>query len=290
MKLEQIKAFLAVADTGSFRAAADSLHKTQPTVSASIRGLEELFSTKLFDRESYRPTLTAEGKKLYEEAHRLISAAEDFETLGFSLSKGARASLSLSISAMCTRPPRIERFRYFFASFEDIELLISTEHHTGILERLNSGKAELAIGPNMMLSNQYEYHELEDIHMVTVAVPNYFTTLVGGFVPQKIAREKPHILVADSGTKSPIDPLNTLTGSKKWFVRDYHMKKELVLAGLGWARMPLHYVENEIQDGRLVRVQIEHFNNTGRIPIFIIRLRDRTLSRTAAEFWNYMVD
>ncbi len=90
MKLEQVKAFMAVAEAGSFRSAAEILHKTQPTISASIRGLEDSFNTLLFDRKSYRPTLTPEGKTLYEQAQQLISAAQDFESLGFSLSEGVK--------------------------------------------------------------------------------------------------------------------------------------------------------------------------------------------------------
>lgn len=290
MKLEQVKAFMAVAEAGSFRSAAEILHKTQPTISASIRGLEDSFNTLLFDRKSYRPTLTPEGKTLYEQAQQLISAAQDFESLGFSLSEGVKENLSISLSATCAQPPRLDRFREFFDSFGHVELQISTEHHSGILERLNSSQSDLAIGPNIMLNNQYEYIEIGEIQMVTVAAPGYFSDQNNESIPQKIARERPHILVSDTGTKAPTDPLNTLTGGKKWFVRDYQVKKELLLAGMGWARIPMYLVSHAIKEGRLSQIQIERFNNTSRIPIYIIRLKDRTLSRVAAAFWETMTE
>ena len=288
MKLDQVKAFMAVAEAGSFRSAADNLHKTQPTVSASIRALEDTFNAQLFDRESYRPTLTPEGKALYEQAQQLISAAEDFESLGFSLSQGAKQTLSISLSAMCTQPPRLDRFREFFDEHTHVELQISTEHHSGILERLNSNQSELAIGPNMMFNNRYEYIEIGEIEMVTVAASDYFAPHNLDSIPHKVARERPHILVLDTGTKAPMDPLNTITGGKKWFVRDYQVKKELLLAGMGWARIPMYLVSNAINEGRLSEIQIERFNNRNRIPIYIIRLKDRTLSQVAAAFWQKM--
>ncbi|MGB0283353.1 MAG: LysR substrate-binding domain-containing protein, partial [Neptuniibacter sp.] len=71
-------------------------------------------------------------------------------------------------------------------------------------------------------------------------------------------------------------------------VRDYQVKKELLLAGMGWARIPMYLVSNAINEGRLSEIQIERFNNRNRIPIYIIRLKDRTLSQVAAAFWQKM--
>ena len=61
MKLDQLRAFIAVVESGSFRAAAEAIHKTQPSVSAAVKALEEQYGIVLLDRDSYRPTLTAQG-------------------------------------------------------------------------------------------------------------------------------------------------------------------------------------------------------------------------------------
>jgi DNA-binding transcriptional LysR family regulator len=50
MDTQQLQAFIAVAETGSFSTAAEQLHLTQPAISKRISGLEQLLETRLFDR------------------------------------------------------------------------------------------------------------------------------------------------------------------------------------------------------------------------------------------------
>ena len=56
--------FLAVADTSSFRQAAETLHVSQPPLSRAIRELEERLGARLFDRGTQGVSLTEAGRKL----------------------------------------------------------------------------------------------------------------------------------------------------------------------------------------------------------------------------------
>ncbi len=62
MDVKQLKYFVAVVESGGFRAASDKLNITQPAVSAAVAKLEDSLGVKLFDRNDRRPMLTAEGK------------------------------------------------------------------------------------------------------------------------------------------------------------------------------------------------------------------------------------
>jgi len=62
LELQQIKYFLAVVDFGTFLAASEQVHVTQPTLSAGIRKLEESLNVKLFERGSRAATLTPSGE------------------------------------------------------------------------------------------------------------------------------------------------------------------------------------------------------------------------------------
>ena len=61
MELRVIHYFLTVAEEGTFSAAAEKLHITQPTLSRQIKGLEEELGTILFMRTGNRLELTKEG-------------------------------------------------------------------------------------------------------------------------------------------------------------------------------------------------------------------------------------
>ena len=82
--LSQLRTFERIVRLGSFRAAAQALRLTQPSISQRIRELEGELRTPLFVRRGPRVSLTAEGHALIEYADRLLGAAgemvERFQT------------------------------------------------------------------------------------------------------------------------------------------------------------------------------------------------------------------
>ena len=68
MNFSQLKAFLAVAQDGSFSRAAEKLYLTQPAVSKQIQALEEALGMRLFDRVGRSILLTEAGNILHDHA------------------------------------------------------------------------------------------------------------------------------------------------------------------------------------------------------------------------------
>ncbi len=62
MTYDQLLTIEAVVNAGSFKAASKILGKTQPSLSAAVKKLEDEFQIKIFSRENYRPELTDQGK------------------------------------------------------------------------------------------------------------------------------------------------------------------------------------------------------------------------------------
>ena len=80
LNADQLRTFLAVADTGSFTAAASRLGFTQPAVSQQIRALEaQLGAARLFRRAGQRVRLTHVGEELLGHARELVALAERAE-------------------------------------------------------------------------------------------------------------------------------------------------------------------------------------------------------------------
>ena len=72
MEFNQLEAFVAVVDYGSFSEAARRLYLTQPTISAHIRSLEDELHMKLIIRTTKKTTVTAKGYQLYDSAVRML--------------------------------------------------------------------------------------------------------------------------------------------------------------------------------------------------------------------------
>ncbi len=289
MTNEQLRTFIAVVEQGSFRAAATSLFKTQPSVSASVKALEDKFTISLFDRSSYRPVLTPEGKAFYQQSKQLIKQTSELEMFGHQLAAGEIPALTLSMSAMCTSPPGLNIIKQFCKNHPEMRLNINTQHLSGVLEQLLLEKSDLAIGPHTGLDDRYEYVEISQIKMITVTAPDYLPVKPNEEVSHKVLRSLPHILISDSGSVAPFDHVNVLTGGQRWYVNDYQMKKALLLAGMGWARIPAHIVEYELDNGCLVQHQVENFNSQNLVPIYLIRLKNQAVSHLAKAFWEEML-
>ena len=72
----QLRGLLALAQLRSFTRAAEQMHLSQPAFSALIRALEEAVGTRLFERDTRKVSLTAEGALFVDSAARLL---RDFE-------------------------------------------------------------------------------------------------------------------------------------------------------------------------------------------------------------------
>ena len=74
--LKAIQIFVVVAETCSFRKAAEVLHRSQSAVSTQIKLLEEQIGVSLFHRTTRRVQLTAEGEQLLGHAQRAVAALD----------------------------------------------------------------------------------------------------------------------------------------------------------------------------------------------------------------------
>jgi LysR family hydrogen peroxide-inducible transcriptional activator len=77
LSLRQLQYAVAVADTLSFRGAAERCHVAQPSLSAQLAQLEEALGVRLFERDRRRVMLTAAGRELVERARRVLREADD---------------------------------------------------------------------------------------------------------------------------------------------------------------------------------------------------------------------
>lgn len=72
-----LRAFVAIAESGSFTAAAGRVHRTQSAVSMQIKRLEEQLGRELFDRDGRGVTLTRDGELLLGHARRILRAHQE---------------------------------------------------------------------------------------------------------------------------------------------------------------------------------------------------------------------
>ncbi|MGF1528712.1 MAG: LysR family transcriptional regulator [Candidatus Competibacterales bacterium] len=122
MDLNNLKAFVAVAETGSFSQAAERLHLTQPAVSKRIGLLETDLKVRLFNRLGRQVLATEAGKTLLPRAQRILIEVEASRRALLELSQGVAGVLTLATShhiGLHRLPPVL---RHFASHYPQVQL------------------------------------------------------------------------------------------------------------------------------------------------------------------------
>lgn len=146
MDVRHLRYFVAVATERSFSRAAEKLHIAQPPLSRQIRQLEEELGVRLIDREKRPLTLTAAGRLLLEQAHRVLDDMQGLKTMMQRFAQAGRSLFTIGFvpSVMYAGLPSL--IRDFRAAEPQIELrLIEMMSHEQVVA-LKEGRIDIGFG------------------------------------------------------------------------------------------------------------------------------------------------
>jgi DNA-binding transcriptional LysR family regulator len=96
LNLRDVRAFVAVAQTGSFTRAATRLHLSQPALTVQIRRLEEIVGVRLFDRNSRNVALTPAGRELLPVLQKSLHDMEQVLVDARALADGSSGTVRIA--------------------------------------------------------------------------------------------------------------------------------------------------------------------------------------------------
>ena len=145
MDNQNLKAFITVAEVGSFSDAAEQLYLTQSAISKRIALLEQQIGKRLFDRIARQVSLTEAGKELLPRARRILQEYENALQAINDLSGEASGTLRLAIShhlGLHRLPPILKQFAQQYPNVTlDIEFMDSEKAYEQVLH----GESEVAV-------------------------------------------------------------------------------------------------------------------------------------------------
>jgi len=145
MDESQLKAFVAINKNGSFTAAANSLHLTQPAISKRIAALELQLGSPLFDRIGRNARLTDTGHKLLPLAENMLISFSNLRKTADNMKQEITGSLSLGTShhvGLHRLPPVL---RQYTNQYPDVELSLQFVDSEDGVRGVESGELEMAI-------------------------------------------------------------------------------------------------------------------------------------------------
>tara|TARA_B100001971_G_scaffold215185_1_gene259353 strand:- start:23310 stop:24185 length:876 start_codon:yes stop_codon:yes gene_type:complete len=285
MTYDQLLTLEAIIKTGSFKSASEYLAKTQPSLSQAIKKLEEEYQIVLFDRDSYRASLTKTGEIFYRKAVGAIETFRELETFAKELSKENESEINISLDAICPLEKLSPIFEDFFQPHITTSLNLNIDLLEGLKNRILNKEVDFAIGSMFKDVEEFEYSKLLQIEMIPVIATKHCESFDETL---SIYRRIPQIILTSSANNSNKDIVGSFAGAKHWHTSDIFMKEQLITNGLGWGRLPIHQVEDKIKQGKLVEIEnvkeIPKFN----VNMYLIKNKTQVLGPTAKRLWEFI--
>lgn len=285
--LDEMLAFVTIADTGSLTGAADKLHQPTSVMSRILRRLEEKLDTTLIRRTTRRLEVTEEGKLFLEYAREIIASVEFAEEQLVSQREKLAGRLRINAAMPFMQhviAPMMPGFREAFPA-------IAAELHTSdeIIDLLEQ-RTDVAIRIGELRDSTLHARKLGSSRLRILASPAY---LEKAGVPTRVADLANHTLL---GFVQPETlnhwPLRTADGD----VYRIHPALQassgetlltLALNGAGIVCLADYMTGTHRRDGSLVEVLIDDTTEF-RQPIHAVYYRNATLSSRIVSFLDYL--
>ncbi|QNK70694.1 LysR family transcriptional regulator [Variovorax sp. PAMC26660] len=256
--LEQLETFAAVAQAGSFSAAARQLGKTQSTVSAAIGNLEVDLGVALFDRATKIPTLTEAGHRMLREANGVLDRCLALEGHAQSLAESVESGLTLAIEIPYN--VLMPAFAAFAAQFPYVDLEVRHPLHGDVSALVQQGEAQLGIGfAQPGYARELDFVQMGKLVMAHVAARGHPLAAMAAVNFTDLHR---HRRLAFSAHSERLPTTEYLGATRCWRAESYLALLEMTRAGLGWATLPRRLVQRELADGELVELQLGAYPHT----------------------------
>ncbi len=271
LTLDQLRVLVAVADAGSFSAAARKLLRVQSAISQSVQALEATLGLALFDRTGKTPKPTEAGRVVVADARRLIGEAAMLRARAGDIGRGLEPELKFALGPVLPNQVVIEALRDLSREFPHLPVSLLTEPLGAPERHLRSGAAQIAIYSLEDADAGLEGEFLTNIAFVPVVAADHPLAAEAG--PLSRGTLEPHVQLVLTDSSDRGTWTFAVVAERVWRFADLHTRFEFLLAGLGWCNMPLHMVASHVAAGRLKRLTMRE--QTGYvIPMYAVHRRD----------------
>lgn len=157
MEIRTLRYFLAVAREENMTRAAEQLHVTQPTLSKTLKALEDELGKKLFTRHSFSIRLTDEGVLLRNRAEDLVSMADKITQEFVTLDDITGGDIYLGLAESYQIRLLARAIREFRRQYPELHYHITSGDTEQVTEKLDKGLLDFSVLAEMPDTAKYDY-------------------------------------------------------------------------------------------------------------------------------------
>ncbi len=259
LDIANLKAFVSIANSGSFSLASEELFLTQPAISKRIAALESELDTAVFDRIGRKVRLTAAGEMLYQHAVHILKEIENAKQGIANLSNTFQGELKIATSHHIGlhRLPKI--LTHYVTSYPDVDLAIEFMDSEDACKLVEKGEIELAIVtlPLKPIANLHQQIIWND--PLSFVVNKKHELCQSSVTLKKLTSHSAVLPSHGTFTREVIQQLfakNKLDLKIRMSTNYLETIKMLIQVGLGWGVLPNSMVDHELVTLKLPRIKI----------------------------------
>jgi LysR family transcriptional regulator, low CO2-responsive transcriptional regulator len=261
MEIRQLRSLIAIAETGTFTAAAKRLHLTQAAISMQIRQLEDELGVQLFARTPKRVRLTEAGEALSTRARAILTehdaAIAEVSSLGVSTHHRLRIGTASTRVSAAPLPSILQTLK---AKHPQTEVTVVSGTSEKLIRQILAGDLDVAFVSLPVEAADIETEALEKDALVVIASPDHPLAKRRVVTAEMLATEK--LILSESGgnTRRLIDAFFSQAHAKPKIVMELGRQaaiNRMVEQRLGVSIAPIGSVRDEIRGGRLISRPIE---------------------------------
>jgi DNA-binding transcriptional LysR family regulator len=266
MEIRQLRAFIAIAELGTFTAGALRVHVTQAAISMQIRQLENELGAKLFVRAPRRVMLTEAGEQLLHRARQILRDHDAALDEIAELTGAERGRLRIgSASAMVTTDVLPKLLNEVRKQHARAEITVASGTSEALVEQILAGELDVAFVSLPVEARGINTERLIQDHLVAIASPRHELAKQRTVSAYTLAGEKLILGERGGNTRRLIDQFFEQAGVTLQVTMELSRQaaiRRMVEADMGVGIVPLQSVAEEVAKGRLVRWWIEgaHIN------------------------------
>ncbi len=275
LTLDQLRVLIAVAETGSFSAAARRLGRVQSAISQTVQTLKSELGIVLFARSGKRPVLSDSGRALLEDARALVRGAELLRAHAASIASDIEPELTLAVDAIFPGGLMMASLRALSRAYPYLPVTLFTEGLGAPEQRLRDHVVRLAIYSPLVTMDGLESEFLTAIQLIPVVAADHPLAAATGPLTRDMLEPYTQLVLTDR-SQVTAGQSGGILSRRIWRFADLGSRLDYLLAGFGWCNMPLHLVEDHVEAGRLKRLELKEYSpQSVGIPLNVVHERSR---------------
>jgi DNA-binding transcriptional LysR family regulator len=294
MEMRHLQTFVIAAESQSFTRAAEILGLTQAAISQHVAGLEKELRMALFERGPRSVALTDTGRRVYEYAKQILSLVDDIQQEAGQHPPVICGTIKIACSTVPSEwllPELLMRFRDLYP---EVQEAVSVSDSAAAIRAVESGTAEVGLVGELPRAAKLSAKSITRDELTLVVAPAHEFARNKSIKPHDLCGQPLIVREPGSGSRRCVEQALALAGLTTTELR-FSMEvnsndaiRAAVERGVGISFLSTRAIEREIQDKRLIAVEIEGVQPVRELYLITDPLRPPT--RFVRLFLNILDD